>query len=145
MTKSRGRRNSALTLTRPAKPLSADVLEVPEWLPEKGRELWRLVAPEMQRLGLLTVADAPAFLVMCLCYGEAMDAAQKVKDEGHTTSSDRGGLKKHPEVTILNEMLAQFRQWCVEFGMTPAARQRLKLLPEEEIDDMEQLLRKSRG
>ena len=141
----RGTRNSVLTLTRPAKPLSADVTAVPEWLPEQGRELWKLVSPELHRLGILTQADIPAFVVLCLCYGEAMKAAQAVRDQGHTTMGDKGALKKHPEVTILNEMLAQFRQWCVEFGMTPAARQRLKLLPEEEIDDMEQLLRKSRG
>ncbi len=69
-----------------------------------------------------------------------MEAAAIIRQEGHTTLGDKMTLKKHPEVTILNEMLLQFRQWCSEFGLTPAARQRLQILPDTELDEMEKLL-----
>jgi P27 family predicted phage terminase small subunit len=125
--------------TKPPK-LPAKVNGAPNGLPQAGMDLWRSLAPELKRLGLLTPADLGAFAAMCVVWGEAMEAAAAVRSEGQTTVGDKGTLKKHPQMTILNEMLAQFRQWCAEFGLTPAARQRLRVLPEEEISELEEIL-----
>ncbi len=137
----KGRKPGHLRLGRPGRPLTA-IEPVPEDLPRKGQDLWERVAPKLSEMGLLTPVDIPAFHVMCMTYGLAFEAAEALAVDGLMTDGVHGTVKKHPAATILNEFLAQFRLWCAEFGLTPAARQRLQILPEEEIDDMEALLRR---
>lgn len=114
--------------------------KAPDILPLKGAELWEQVGPELEKIQLLEPADIPAFLAMCMVYGQAFDAADAVEDDGQTTMGDKGTLKKHPQMTILNEMLQQFRQWCAEFGLTPAARERLEIPEIDEASELEKLL-----
>ena len=125
---------------KPAKKTAGKWAKAPSVLPLKGKELWEQLGPELEKIGLLEPVDLPAFLAMCMVYGQAFEAADVVEADGQTTEGDRGTLKKHPQMTILNEMLQQFRQWCAEFGLTPAARERLDIPEVEEASDLEKLL-----
>ena len=124
-----------------ARPRPAGLETPPADLPKKGKELWKQLAPEMVRLGLLTELYAPAFQILCLAWAIAQEASQIVQKEGLTTLGDRGTLKKHPAVTMLNQTSQIFRQWCCEFGLTPSARTRVDIQEPEEPSEMEKLLR----
>ncbi len=112
----------------------------PQGLPTAGQALWKNLVPELKRLGLLTPLDLPAFFGLCLSWGLVCDAATTLADEGYTVAGIDKTIKKHPALTMLNEQLTQFRLHCAEFGLTPSARERLRLLPEDEVDAMERLL-----
>ena len=109
-------------------------------LPVQGRDLWDRLEPALKARKLLTELDYPAFYALCLCYGLAMEAAEKIQKEGHTVKGTYDTVKKNPHLTAFNENLRQFRQWCAEFGLTPTARERLGVDAGRPADEMEALL-----
>lgn len=125
--------------------MPAALTRPPDGLPEAGKDLWKRAAPEFRRLGLLSPATLPGFYALCLTWGIAMDAAQTVRTDGLTIEGVNDTAKKHPAATILREFLSDFRMWCGEYGLTPSALQRLKILPQEELDAMEEVLNRRPG
>jgi P27 family predicted phage terminase small subunit len=101
-----------------------------------AQRLWRGVAGELVRLGLLTVVDVPAFRLMCEEYGIALEAARQVETEGLWTVDAQGVAKKHPVVQVLRDATSTFRMYAVEFGMTPSSRGRLHMEGEDQDDFM---------
>jgi P27 family predicted phage terminase small subunit len=100
--------------------------ELPTWLPGRARDAWIELAPELERLGLLTAIDGPAFAAACITWGMAREAAEEIRIDGVTDFDEHNGrLRKHPATQVLRDNLAAYRQWCAEFGLTPAARARL--------------------
>ena len=69
--------------------------------------------------------DLPAFEMLCLHYSLARQAWQMVEDEG-ITADTRDGIKKHPAVSVFRENSMMFKSYLVEFGLTPAARVKVK-------------------
>jgi phage terminase small subunit len=53
----------------------------PDWLPEEARAKWDELAPELERLGLLTAVDGPAFAMTLLHYALAVEAAKRIDKE----------------------------------------------------------------
>lgn len=101
------------------------------------RECWEAHAPELERLGLLTVLDSGAFRFACTSYMVARSAIEQMrptKADGTpdarrkgvvVTDTDRvhgGMLKRHPAVLTYFAAVRDYRAWCVEFGLTPSSR-----------------------
>lgn len=106
----------------------------PAWLDKEAKELWREFSPELERLGLLTLIDAPAFAMMLTHYILAVKASRLLKRDGIMTKDENGLARKHPAHQILRDHAAAFRGFAAEFGLTPSARTRLSM-PEPEDDD----------
>lgn len=96
-----------------------------------------MLAPELERLSLLSVLDSPAFRFACSSYALAVTALGDMrprKTDGTIdarkkgivlTEVDRahgGMLKTHPAFRAYMQAVKDFRAWCVEFGLTPSAR-----------------------
>lgn len=100
------------------------------------RECWDQHAPELDRLGLLTVIDAAAFRMACQAYALAIAAWQSMRErkadgsidnrkksiEVVTPDTAHGGLRRHPGFLVWKQAQDAYRAWCSEFGLTPSSR-----------------------
>ena len=99
--------------------------ECPAWLLAEAKREWRRVAPELERLGLLTMVDGAAFAGYCQAYGRWVQAERALKKHGLTTETSTGYLAPRPEVVISRQSLQLVKAFCSEFGLTPSARGRM--------------------
>ncbi len=106
----------------------------PSWLDPEARKEWRRVAPELERLGLLTGVDRAALAGYCQAYARWRQAEKVLDEKGLTFTTATGYEAPRPEATIARQMMVQMRAFCVEFGLTPSARGRMTL-PEVADDD----------
>lgn len=117
-----------------ARPMSA---RAPADLSPHARECWQTHAPELVKLGLLSVLDSGAFRLACESYALALYALESMRPtradgepDGRTTrlspiDVDRvhgGQPRKHPGFSVFNMAQNAYRGWCVEFGLTPSSR-----------------------
>lgn len=108
----------------------------PGWLPKEAKKKWRELAPEMERLGLLTMVDGLTFSMLLLHWSVAVDAAKTMKAEGITSEDERGLSRKHPLAQILRDNSVMFRAYAAEFGLSPSTRARLDLPAPDEHDEI---------
>lgn len=107
----------------------------PAWLDKEAKELWKEFAPELERLGLLTLVDAPSFAMMLTHYIMAVKASRLIKRDGIMTKDENGLARKHPAHQIMRDHATAFRGFAAEFGLTPSARARLSIAEPENDDE----------
>jgi len=120
-------------------PLATKVT-CPRWLPSAAKREWRRIAPELVRLGLLTVADRAALAAYCEAWAEAIMAHETLQREGYTFETEKGYRGVHPMVAVKNKALLRMRAFASEFGMTPSARTRISVEPPKVIDPFDAFL-----
>lgn len=118
--------------------------DMPDWLDARAQEFWRKMAPMLERQGLLTEIDGPAFAVLCDTYSQIIAATEEIAKDGATVPGTQGTMKKHPGWTIRNQLAQQFRLLCAEFGITPAGRNRLDVDLGAAEDDFDAFLNEKR-
>ena len=117
-----------------------EIPDKPAWLPPEASAEWDRIAPTLAPLGLLTPLDRAAFVAYCLAWAEFVWAVKEVQQAGITYEAE-GKLKPHPAVRIASNAAKLMLQLAGEFGMTPAARTRLRIeLAEFEEDPFEEFL-----
>lgn len=101
--------------TDPAKPedMSADA----EWL-------WDQVVELMRNHQLLKPLDAAALEVACETFARWRDAVRRRKYQGMMHTNSQGEVTA-PWIGIEERASKDFRAWCAEFGITPAAEKNL--------------------
>ncbi len=102
----------------------------PAHLSERARKAWRHVVNLLDRMGVLTEADAVAVEMMVEAYAEVVAARTELKTFGslyYETTNQRGGVMRraHPAVAVLQDADRRVRSWLAEFGMTASARTRV--------------------
>lgn len=130
--------------------------KMPDWLDREAKREWRRVAPELERLGLLTVVDGAALAAYCQAYSQFVAATKELKAH----QGEHGSLlitqvsytgvenkKPHPAIKVANEAAQLVARYAAEFGLTPSARTRIQLpgQPDEEPSAIEKLLSERRG
>ena len=108
----------------------------PLWLDAEAKREWRRIAPELDRLGLLTLVDMAALAGYCQSYSTWKAATLALAEHGLTYEAENGNIRQRPENTIAARALAEVRQFCQQFGLTPSARARMTL-PEAPDDGEE--------
>lgn len=117
--------------------------ECPDWLLDDAKEEWKRLAPELEKLKLLTKIDKMAFVGLVQSYAMYKKASEFIKKNGTTyriPRTDKSGkvtsvyIAPFPEVAIANQSLKQIRAFATEFGLTPSSRGRIQL-PWEDFDD----------
>jgi P27 family predicted phage terminase small subunit len=100
----------------------------PAWLDKIARQEWRRLAPRLHRLGILTPADRVAFANRCAAYSRLVRAETFLASQSSLKYKTKGGaLKPWPEIAIATTAAEQVRKFDIEFGLTPAARTRLRV------------------
>ena len=123
--------------------------DCPLWLDEVAREEWNRLAPEMERIGLLTMVDGWIFANACQEYSDILKYRKVMAEEGatytHTNVKGEKNVVTRPEAILLYKAQQMLKAYCAELGLTPSARGRMQLPGEEETDNkMEQLLKMKR-
>jgi P27 family predicted phage terminase small subunit len=99
----------------------------PAWLGGEARRFWKATAPALQALGLLTALDRACFTILCLSWADLRAAVELLAKEGVVSKSPRGVERPHPALKLQTAAAATFLNAAKAFGMTPAARQRVKV------------------
>lgn len=118
---------------REPKPDSLHRYPAPAWLKKNAKDAWHKLEPILNSVGLLTVADVPAFERYCVLWGRWRELEEFIKKNGQTyTVKDKSGkkvieYKAYPHV-LRAERLAQILVRLEEqFGLTPSSRSRIEL------------------
>lgn len=131
---------------------------MPRGLPKRAQRFWKSHAGKLDNLGLLTAVDGPAFTMMALHYAVALEALEIIQQglvvadgEDGTPGSvvmgglmavdENGAMRKHPLLQVWRENSTAFRQYAMQFGLTPASRGRLSIPEPTPEDDYEAFLR----
>ena len=100
--------------------------EPPAILNAAGAAEWRRLAPELIRLGVLTVVDLPMFTAFCQIYGRWYEAEEKLKEQSLLATPKKGGhVTMNVWLRIAEAAHKEMRAFAGEFGLTPASRTRL--------------------
>lgn len=113
----------------------------PKELSHWAKVCWTEHAPELERLGLLTVLDGAAFRFLCEDFAIAVSALLAMRPSKKDGTPDRrshqlqvvvadtvhGGVKRNPAFLIYKQAVGDYRDWCAKFGLTP--RDRINLRP----------------
>ena len=113
----------------------------PRWLDKEAKKEWRRVAPELEKVGLLTHLDRAAFAIYCCVWSDFVMFSEIIRREGAVVEGYRGVPRKLPLLPALHRAADGVRVWAQEFGMTPLSRSRLSVtVPAEEESDFEKWL-----
>lgn len=120
----------------------------PAWLHKDAKREWKRIAPELERLGLLSVVDMAALATYCESWAQYKEAIEFIHKNGTVYPiKDEDGKVKYlqqvPQVSIANKALLNIRTLCAEFGLTPGSRGRMSLPGQKDEDAFEDFL--SRG
>lgn len=115
----------------------------PLWLEPEAKKEWRRMAKILERLGILTQIDSSAFAGYCQAYARWKEAEEFLTKHGTIFKTPSGYIQQVPQVSIAQTYLKVMKDFCSEFGLTPASRTRIRVDAEEKNADdaMEQLLR----
>lgn len=118
----------------------------PAHLRARAKVAWGYVSAQLDNMGVLTEADALALERLCECYADLLDAQASLDKAvivpnadgdpfvlakaGESTYATRGKegwmLRTRPEVAQIADADRRFKSYLVEFGLTPAARSKVK-------------------
>ena len=124
----------------------------PAWLHKDAKKEWKRIAPQLERLGLLSELDMTALAGYCQSYARYKEAEEFIAKRGTTYASwerDKSGamqydergqpilryMQQWPQVSIANKALIQIRAFCSEFGFTPSARARMSVPGADDNED----------
>lgn len=111
----------------------------PPHLDAKGKAVWKKLCAILKRMGVLTEADGLALERLCDCYSDILQCRDLVEQAGRTyTTIDQNSntlIKSNPAVAQLRAADAQFKSYLVEFGLTPAARSKVNVDPDDKKKD----------
>lgn len=102
--------------------------ELPNHLDDIAKEEWKSVTAHLQSMGLLSAADRASIEMYCISYSRyrrAVDQCQKYGDV--ILSPNKKVPMISPYSTIQNQAFEQCRKLLIEFGLTPAARSRMRV------------------
>ncbi len=118
----------------------------PSWLEPEAKKEWKRMAKTLETIGVLTQVDKAAFAGYCQAYARWKEAEEFLTKHGTIFKTPSGYIQQVPQVAIARNYLQIMKDFCSEFGLTPAARTRIKVEQEavSSDDPMDALLRVSK-
>ncbi len=121
------------------------LLKPPAHLSKEAKKHFKVIAKELDVMGVLTAIDEKALELLIDAYCEYIQAREVVDREGmtYTTCTKTGDTMRRalPEVAIAADAWKRIRTMMAEFGMTPSSRTRITVKPPEAVDPMEDFLK----
>ena len=106
--------------------------EPPDGISAAALSQWRIVAPQLHKIGILSLLDATALEMYCVAYGNWRDAQEKIRKFGPLVKAKTGFLQQSPYMQIANKAFDQMRAMISEFGMTPSSRSNISVPDDKE-------------
>ena len=100
----------------------------PRWLDDTARKEFRRLAKELILLDIITNIDVGGLAIACDVYSKYIIASAAITkttiDAEITKSSNDAMVRRHP-LGAVEKYATIYRQYCIEYGLTPAARIKL--------------------
>lgn len=115
--------------------------EMPLGLSAVAEQEWNSIVPILHRMGVqLCEGDGKSLAAYCSCYAQWMLAEKEIALYGitinvvHTDADDPDEIlfsefKVNPAVRVRSDALRQMKSFLIEFGLTPASRNKLETKP----------------
>ena len=111
----------------------------PAFLCEDAKEEWARVCDTLHAVGLMTELDRAALAAYAAAYGRWAQAERAINrmaesddaNSGLTILTSNGNVIQNPLVGVANKAKAAVVSYAAEFGMTPSARSRVSVVPQE--------------
>ncbi|MCH7573598.1 MAG: phage terminase small subunit P27 family [Candidatus Marinimicrobia bacterium] len=133
-----GRRRIDPAISEPS--VSAAIPAMPNWLKGEAAAEWKRMGKELKDVGLIGKIDRAAFTSYCLAWAKLKKATQQLegagKGKGYTIVTPNGYPAMSTWLAIQNKAMDQVAKFLVEFGMSPAARARIKVVVGAEQGDL---------
>lgn len=115
----------------------------PSWLEPEAKKEWKRMAKTLETIGVLTQVDKAAFAGYCQAYARWKEAEEFLSKHGTIFKIPSGYIQQVPQVSIAQTYLKVMKDFCSEFGLTPAARTRIQVdsAVGQEDDPMESILK----
>ena len=104
-----------------------DVPARPAWLNGEAARVWDELVPPLAAAGIIRAVDAFALGRYCRLWVRWKRTQAKIGANGDTYTAANGNKRVHPLARIAADLCGVLLALEKEFGMTPAARERLKL------------------
>lgn len=120
----------------------------PSYLTASAKKHWKQVLPVLQKNGVITEMDMFMFEQLCSSYGDIHELRNEIK-KSKTKDGKKSGVVayldgKNSQTTPLHTALvkaqAQYEKFSDKFGMSPTARQRLKIEKPKDKSEFEKFL-----
>ena len=108
----------------PEEPQQQGEPKMPSHLGAIAKKEFRRLVKHLSQTVVLNEADGNAIGAYCAAYQRWVEAEEQIAKEGLTVDS-RNGKRQHPAVQIASEQIKTMERIGKEFGLTPAARNKL--------------------
>ena len=123
-------------------PRPTGIPKCPPHLDKVARAEWKRVAADLSKIGLLTSVDRAALAAYCSAWSRWITAEESIGRFGLVIKSPKSGFPiANPYVGIANTALDLMRKFLIEFGMTPASRSRIQVIPAESTDPFAEFMK----
>ena len=105
----------------------------PSHVKGEAKKEWDRITDELDQMGLLTTADRPALAMYCITWARWQEAEKEVARMGAIVAAPKTKVPMHnPYLAVANTAAAQCLKLLQEFGLTPAARTKVRVGRSEE-------------
>jgi len=108
--------------------------EPPADLSGEARAEWDRVAPELARMGVLSLIDRAALLVYCNAWSAYTVAVETLRTAGPVLKGKDGQLVKNPAAQLVRDQADLMLKYGSRFGLNPSDRARLSVEPDDNPD-----------
>lgn len=105
----------------PSRPIA------PPHLSDEARREWGYIVPRLDATGMLSKLDRTALEVYCDAVATYRAAMAMLNEAGPLVRGDKGRVVKNPAAQIARDAATTIRLMGSEFGLTPAARERIAM------------------
>jgi P27 family predicted phage terminase small subunit len=98
----------------------------PDFLKGEAKREWQRLTQTLLEQKLLTQLDRGLLAAWCEAWAEFLETRKLLDREGYTTVTDSGTVLAHPVVWVKNAAVARLLQIAGQFGLSPAARTRIR-------------------
>jgi P27 family predicted phage terminase small subunit len=93
-----------------------------------AKEFWYAVGNLTKSMNVAQESDRMALEMLTICLAEVRRAYDELNTRGRTTVYENGVEQVSPYFSIMHKMISQAMSIMKEFGMTPAARTKVKAM-----------------
>lgn len=93
-------------------------------------EVWDYTVEQLRKMKVLTMADRDMLLAFCQAVVMHRRASELLDRTGYLIEAEEG-LFPHPAIRLQREAAASMKAFGTEFGLTPAARTRIRVADQE--------------
>ena len=106
----------------PDKPITK-----PEWLSERACVEWDRLAPALERAGVISYFDSSMFALYCEAYARAERLTRLAQHAPVYVPGRQGSYIRNPLFSELRHAVTEVWRLAKEFGLTPSARQGIRV------------------